>query len=306
VTLLLKDQAVVLLPVLLAAVLYARILGAPTRSYPEGYAALARRACFECAGLRRQRHLAIYVGAITAMTVVELVVRRVFVPEAEAPALDWGALHSVLRELKYTIALGGQEHLGAYVALAGAAVIVVLVAPGLAQARPAVTRLWLLATFAAFSTISSALFALIVSRSDLVFFPLWFYALFLCAAVAIVLRLVWPLRRLRAVSLAVLVLLIVLSGLASVRGGSAIQHSMGPRSELTLTFDYDFVYGRYARAATIPSRRAEMVKRVLRGVQVPGPVVGNDVRSLLLGRGRGSYPDVVRRDPNGFFSDDGH
>ena len=306
VTLLFKDQGVVLAPVILLLVPLWWALARGERC--ADYGALWTTVREGLRSLRRDRALGLYAAAIVGVAVLDLILRRIFVPEAETPKLGFHALSSFADQMRFTVALGGQQHLSAYAAVAEAALVVLLLVPPLARGRPDVaqplTTLWLVGLFGAASSVLSASFALIRSRSDLVLFPLWFYALFLCAAVGVVGLLAWRNVRLRLIVVLGVVALAAWSAVQSARGIGDIAGSMGPRSELTLLYDYDFAYGRYAATATVPPGRLAAVKRALARVGVTGPVAGGDIRPRLIELGRTAHPTVVPLSPNGFFSDE--
>jgi hypothetical protein len=112
--------------------------------------------------------------------------------------------------------------------------------------------------------------------------------------------LAWRDVRLRLIVVLSVVALAALSAVQRVRGIGDIAGSMGPRSELTLLYNYDFAYGRYGATATVPLARLAAVKRALARVGVTGPLADGDARQRLIELERTAHPTVVPLSPSGF------
>ena len=180
---------------LLAFIPLGAVLGADGAPPAMGYAETARAAALALRRTGLQRDLP-YAVAATAITATDLVLRKVFVSDAQTGPLD---PHSYFTQVKETIALAGTRNsFNAYLALGVALLVLVLLAPRVFGPEPQqrVRIAWIVSLFAVFAALCSAGFALLNARSDLVFLPLYFYALFLCAAALLLLELAksasWP------------------------------------------------------------------------------------------------------------------
>jgi hypothetical protein len=137
-----------------------------------------------------------YLAAVLIVAVSDLLALRFFVPDAVPQAFSYRQL---LTQIRHTVSLGGLS-LWFFYGLASTGLLAVMIlTPLLARSAPraAVFRAWALAWFALLAMTSSELFALSRSRSDLVYFPLLFFALFVCAAIELLLNLVWSSATLR-------------------------------------------------------------------------------------------------------------
>jgi hypothetical protein len=161
VTLLFTDQGVVMAPVilLLLPLWWALARGEGCADYGALWTTVRER----LRSLRRDRALGLYAAGVVGVAVLDLVLRRISLPEAETPKLGLHALSSFADQMRFTAALGGQQHLSAYAAVAEAALVVLLLVPPLARARPDVARplTTLVGLFGAASSVLSASVALI-------------------------------------------------------------------------------------------------------------------------------------------------
>jgi hypothetical protein len=214
--------------------------------------------------------------------VCDVLALRFFVPGAVPQGLS---PRELLNQVKHTVSFGG-VNLSLYYGLTATVLLgVVVLAPRLSRSRPqaALFPPWVFAWFALFAMATSQLFALSRSRSDLVYFPLLFFALFLCAAIEIVLRLAWPRTRFRFAAAATIGVLLVISLGASLSASWRIQQSMSRWSIQTLALNGSFVYGEYARRASIPTSRRHAVHQDLMMVGIQTPEAWDEaVRALCL------------------------
>lgn len=285
VTLLLKDPAVILAPVLILLALGADALNKQLRDITSApsYTGLRR-----LRGPRGRRAIRtgtlVYASTITAVTIADLTARRIFVPEAPTGPLVPNLPGA---QLKRTLSLTGDEFWPYYTGLAGALLIFVLATPRLARALPerGAGGYWITALFALFALACSISFSFVEARSDLVYFPLYFYALFVCCAIAIAVRL-WP-RPVLPCRVPLVGMVAALLGLVSltlsVRESVRVQRALAPDSIQSVAATYDLVFGDYSDV-TIPAERRRLALRDLRDAGIRGPIPGNDGLTWLYCR----------------------
>ncbi len=282
-TLLIKDQAMVLFPILAGTALLGGTLFEYERRRPSGepsYSTLFAtvRDRLRCSWRRRDTRL--YVWWVVASTLLDAIGWRLV-----APASNPTNLGSLVRQVVHTVSLGGAPYAVPYCVVAALAIATTMLAPclpGRLRVGLAVPWLTALASLAAFAC--SIGFALAASRSDLVQFPLYFYATMLGAVLLLVLRTVWGRRHLRWIALAIVAAPCVASLHLSIRESANIQRAMGPWSVETVVFSHDLIYGELASAATIPeARRATEVAR-LRRAGVTGPLPWAELWTKLCAR----------------------
>jgi hypothetical protein len=265
VTLLLKDQGLFLLPFLLAV---AFVGHAPRRyrsSYPDGTVGYGRlwnvlraeaKAQWACVDVR------VYAAAIAALSVADVIARFVFVGSVDTDQHSpWSEVVSQTGHV-FVLTGNGPSATPLYWAVAGGVLLLALMVPALLGAlrpRGDVATPWFVALLAVFGLVTSLGFAPARSAAYQVSFPLYFYALLLCATVLVILRMLAHNRRaVRAAALAVAVVGVV-SLVASIRGAADLQRAMGPWSIETIKYEYDLTYGPLAEMAKIPSARQDAV-----------------------------------------------
>jgi hypothetical protein len=297
VTLLVKDSAVVMAPVLLLG----GLLGQTLRDYdsaPE-YGRAWQAVKSAAARLMSQRELRRYAVAVVGLTIADLALRRALVAGAKTSV----SLHLYTAEIKRVLFLGGTGRW--WLAYAAATLLVaagMVLLPRLVRARGdrRLTRAWLFSLYGLVCVPIAAAPGLVYSRSDLVTLPLYFYAVFLCAGVfALVLAV--PRRAAPALTATAAALAIV-SVVASVHAGAGIQRAMGAKSVQKVAFDYDYVYGRLS-AAPLPPRRRASIRRELARVGIHGRRPDGTVLGVLVCEARSGSPWVVIPEVP-FFGDD--
>jgi hypothetical protein len=215
----------------------------------------------------------VYSLALVAISAADVLARFVFVGPVGTD--DHSAFSEFVSQIGHVVALAGSGPSATpiYSALAAGVVLLALLAPALAPARPAadLATPWMIALLAIFGLATSVGFAWARSSAYLVSFPLYFYALLLCATVLLMLRMLARHRRaVRAAGLAVAVVATV-SLVASTQMAADLQRAMSPWSIETLKAEYDFTYGPLGERARIPPARQEAVIAHLREVGLTGP-----------------------------------
>ena len=276
VTLLLKDQALFLLPVLLAVVFVGHAPRRYRSSYPDGalgYGRLWNVLRAEAKAQWARADVRVYSAAIVALSVADVIARFVFVGSVTTDQHSpWS---EVVSQTGHVFALTGTGPSATpiYWAAAGGVLLFALLAPALALTRPRgdVATPWLVALLAVFGLVTSLGFAPARSAAYQVSFPLYFYALLLSATVLLILRMLAGRHRAaRAAGLAVAVLAAI-SLVASIRGAADLQRAMSPWSIETLKYEYDLTHGPLADLAKIPSARQEAVNAHLAEVGLGEP-----------------------------------
>ena len=277
VSLLLKDQGLFLLPALLALALVGPAPRRYAERHPDGaldYGRLWSVLRDEAKAQWRRTDTRAYLVAIVALAVADVFARFVFVggpPDTGGPLDAWNDL---LLELGYVVGLAGPGQSEAlYWALAGFVLVIALVAPALAPRRAArdLATPWMVALFAVLGLATSIAFAPAQPTQHLVTFPLYFYALLVCASVVLAVRMLAPYRRaLRAAAVGIAAIGAV-SLVSSIRASTEVQHAMGPWSIDTLKYEYDYTYGPTADRMRIPPARRAAMKAHLAQVGLTGP-----------------------------------
>jgi hypothetical protein len=263
VTLFIKDQGIFLLPAL--ALVCVAAAGLRASSVREAVtAAFADRAAL------------VYVGAAGVLAVLVALARIVLVPEATPPGIS---VYGLIRAIGQGAAFSGEDEAApARLAIALLAVTAAAV-PMLARARPlAAPRNAAFGALAA--ALASCVYGLQYTRSDLVYFPLFFFGVFACSVVWLLLA--SGLRPARAGAAVVVAVLAVSAGFG-VRGSFGVQEAMAPWSVQTQAYDYEFIYGAY-RDAVMPAERRAKVKASLARAGITGYLGEDDVLPILACR----------------------
>ena len=297
----LKDQALVLLPVLAGLPIGARLI-ADAGSAP-GYRAILVDLRAAVAFTWRRRDLRWFVSSAVGVAALDFVLRRVFVPGGPSQ-LDLDAPGD---QARFVIEFAGHNHApAAYQAAAALAVAFVAAWPLLAGNRtdPVAANRWRIALLVGCATLSAMAFALVYARSDLVLYPLFFYSLFLCVTGSLVWRELKPSWRVPVGTAAISIAAVSL--IASIGASRAVQRAMSPWSVQTLDLNYQYLLGKAAnplnRVAIPAGRRADELAR-LRAAGVNG-YVGPEAAETLLCAARerasqGLAPRVLV--PNEYF-----
>jgi hypothetical protein len=276
VTLLLKDQGLFLLPVLLAV---AFVGHAPRRyrsSHPDGalgYARLWSVLRAEATAQWGRADIRVYSAAVVALALADVIARFVFVGEVTTD--EHSPWSEVVSQTGHVLVLtgNGPSATPIYWAVAGAVLVFALVAPALAptRSRDDLVVPWLLALLAIFGLVTSLGFAPARSAAYQVSFPLYFYALLLCATAVLVVRMLALHRRAAQAAAIAVAVLAAVSLVASIRGAVDLQHAMGPWSIETIKYEYDLTHGPLAELAEIPGERQEAVNAHLAEVGLAEP-----------------------------------
>ena len=261
VTLGLKDQALVLLPILAGLPIGARLVA--ETGWTPGYRRMLTDLRGALAWTWRRVDLRWFVSSAVGVAVLDFVLRRIFVPAAPSGL----GLDSLGDQARFVVELAGHTRApSAYHAAAALAVALVVAWPLVAGKRMdaiACSR-WRIALLAACAALSATAFALVYARSDLVLYPLFFYALFLCATASLVWRTMTGSLRI-PIAIAAICLAAV-SLMASIGASRAVQRSMSPWSVQTLDLGYQYLLGKYAnpfsREAIPDGRRADELARL--------------------------------------------
>ena len=276
VTLLLKDQGLFLLPVLLAVALAGRAPRRYRSSYSDGalgYARLWNVLRAEAKAQWARADIRVYSLVLGALSAADIVARFVFVGAVDTD--EHGPLSEIVSQLGQVVALAGNGPSATpiYWAVAAGVVLLALLAPALAprQATRDLAGPWMLTLLAIFGLVTSIGFAYARSASYLVSFPLYFYALLLCATGVLFRRMLAPRRRAALAAGLAVAALAAVSVVASVRGAADLQRAMSPRSIETLKFEYDLTHGPLADRARIPSARQAAVNAHLAEVGLSEP-----------------------------------
>jgi hypothetical protein len=240
VTLFVKDQGVLVLPALLLVVAFAA-----------------------GAGIRRDRLALTYAAVATGIAAADFVARAVFVPETAADGYS-------LNEFAHLVADAAAFPGGAS-DLPMALLVAALAAAGAWAWWRRGDRDPLLVAMAAslVAAVASCLYGLEDARTDLTYFPLYFFGVYVCCAAALVLRRVGGAGRTAA--LAVCGAAFAGSVGAAVHASYGAQEAMSGDSIQTLGFNYDLIYGVDA-GAPMPERRRRAAQRDLARVGVRGRV----------------------------------
>jgi hypothetical protein len=282
ITLLLKDQAVVLLPIIAGLPIGARLIA--DAGLAPGYRGILADLRTAVRATWRRRDLTWFVSSAVGVAALDLVLRRVFVPSAPSE-LGQHSLDQLGDQARFVVEFAGDDRApAAYLAVAALAVAVVAAWPLLAGKRtdPLAANIWRIALLAGCASLSAMAFALVKPRSDLVLYPLFLYALFLCATASLVWRLVKPSWRVPAAIAAISVAAVSLT--ASIGASREVQRAMSPWSLQTLDLNYQYLLGTWAHPlnrVSIPAgRRADELAR-LRAAGVNG-YVGQQAGETLL------------------------
>jgi len=276
VTLLLKDQGLFLLPVLLAVAFVGQAPRRYSSSHSDGalsYARLWNVLRAEAKAQWTHADIRVYSLALVALSAADVLARFVFVGPVGTDGHS--AFSEFVSQVGHVLALAGSGPSATpiYWALAAGVLLLVLFAPALAPRRSAgdLATPWMLALLAGFGLVASVGFAWARSSAYLVSFPLYFYALLLCATAVLVVRMLA--HRRRSLRTAVLGITVLAAGslVASIQQAADLQRAMSPWSIETLKSEYDFTYGPLADRAKIPPARQEPVNAHLREVGLTGP-----------------------------------
>jgi hypothetical protein len=214
-----------------------------------------------------------YSAAIVAVATADVIARFVFVGSVTTDEHSpWSEVVSQTGHV-FVLTGNGPSATPIYWAIAGAVVLFALLAPALARARtPAdVVTPWLIALLALFGLVTSLGFAPARSAAYQVSFPLYFYALLLCATVLLMLRMLADRPRAARVAAIAAGVVAATSLVASTRGAADLQRAMGPWSIETIKFEYDLTYGPLAERANLPSARQDAVNAHLAEVGLGEP-----------------------------------
>ena len=276
VTLLLKDQGLFLLPALLAVAFFGHAPRRYRSSHPDGalgYGRLWDVLRVEAKAQWARADIRVYSAAIVALSVADVIARFAFVGSVTTDQHSpWSEVVSQTGHVLVLTGIGPSAT-PIYWAVAAGVVLLALLAPALAPTRPAsdVATPWLIALLAVFGLVTSLGFAPARSAAYQVSFPLYFYALLLCATALLILRMLAQRRRAaRAAGLAVAALAAI-SLVASIRGAADLQRAMSPWSIETIKYEYDLTYGPLAERARIPSARRDAVNAHLAEVGLGEP-----------------------------------
>jgi hypothetical protein len=216
-----------------------------------------------------------------AIGAADLILRRVLVPSADTH-LTFHAPVYLAVEGRYVVELAGPNHLQTlYIGFAIVALGFIAFWPrlGAGMETPTQARYWWIAVFSVAACVVAASFSVLAARSDIAQFSIYFYALFVCATMALAWR-SSPGTLSKAALATAAVLLAALSITTSVRTSHRIQEAMGPWSVQTLDWNYRFLLGP-DRAAHNPAGRRLQERRMLRAVGVTGDVGGSAFGELL-------------------------
>lgn len=274
VTLLFKEQAVALLPVPIALALLWGIGGSHVDLSRDGrpsYGALFGAIRTEIKRSWAMRDLRLYVCALVAVVALALVARAAFVEQyrggSPSPHYLFALAHRV-------VSLSGGEfgEVGTWIAywfVAAASVALVVLLPRISPPGAGVrlARPWLLALLAGLSAVCSTAPGVFAGRADLVYFPLYFYALFLSSSAVLLFRVIGRRPMSRRLTAAALAGVAFASTAVSVRASVGVQRGMGSWSVQTLAWDYLYVYILGAKV-TIPHERRQATVAKLRRVGI--------------------------------------
>jgi hypothetical protein len=260
VTLFLKDQGVLLAPVLVLVAFIAALGGFPAlsdRICQLSAGSLLRASGRGVADAWRRRAVRVYLLVIIVLAIGDAIARSVLVPQATPSRLSLKWLGLALVE---AVSFAGHEdsHRDAALYTAFACVLFsFLIFVGL-RSHLKTRRLlipWLVAMFAAVAVAVSSLYGLDFARQDIADYPILFYGVFVSASVLLAVRMLDRHRRARALLIAGVGVLTVISTTASMRASVGVQRAMSGSSIQTLGYAYDFVYGPYATHADLPAQR---------------------------------------------------
>jgi hypothetical protein len=264
VTLLLKDQGLFLLPILLAVAFVGHAPRRYASSFSDGvigYARLWQVLRAEAKAQWARTDIRVYSAALVALSAADVVARLVFVGPVDTD--EHGPLSEIVTQVGHVVALAGSGATAApvYWAVAGSVLVFALIAPAFSprHASGDLVTPWILALLAIFGLVVSLGFAPARSAAYLVSFPLYFYALLLCATAVLILRMLAPHpRAVLAAGLGIAALSVV-SLVGSIGGAADLQRAMGPWSIETLKFEYDLTHGPLADRAKMPPARRDAV-----------------------------------------------
>ena len=285
VTLLLKDQGLLLLPVLAAVALAGLAPRRYAQRYPDGALEYGRlwsvlraetKAQWRCLDVRA------YLVAIVLLAVANVAARFAFVRDSPAPGGPVDILTTFLRQLGWAVDPAGLGVLRStmfewatpiYLGLAAIVLVFVLLAPTFMPRRPArdLATPWILGLFAILGLVATNAFAPIRTAPMVGNFPLYFYALLVCATVVLVVRMLAPHRRaLRAAAVGIAAFAVA-SLVSSIQASVDVQRGMGPSSIETFKYEYDVTYGRFSDRARMTAARRNGLRAHLREVGITGP-----------------------------------
>ena len=276
VTLLLKDQGLFLLPVLLAVAFLGGAAQRYRASHSDGaltYGRLWTVIRGEAKARWARMDIRVYALGLVALSAADVVARFVFVGPVDTD--EHSPFSEIVSQVDHVVALAGSGPSATpiYWALAAGVALLALLAPALAPVRPTADLVtpWILALLAMFGVVTSVGFAWARSSPYLVSFPLYFYALLLCATAVLMLRMLAAHRRAARAAAVALTAIAAVSVAASTHTAADLQRAMGPWSIETLKADYDFTYGPLADQAKIPAAREAALRARLEEVGLTGP-----------------------------------
>jgi hypothetical protein len=194
----------------------------------------------------------LYCSALAVMLIVFWLWRGVAVPQAASLKLDAGIFRRLITQLNNTIWLADHREYGRlFQGLAGLAFILALVYPFIRRNRSN----WEIAMGLLVLAGINCLPALYETRSNLVFFPTYFYTTGLVAIVAVYLELLRPNIAVRAG----LVLLLALELVISSRSNILTQESLSFYSITTIIENTYWAYDQEAIDILLPQRRQYLV-----------------------------------------------
>ncbi len=264
VTLLLKDQGLFLLPVLLTVAFAGRAPRRYRSSHSDGALSYERLWSVLRAEAKAQwarADIRVYSLALVALSAADIIARFVFVGAVDTD--EHGPVSEIVSQLGQVVVLAGNGPTATpiYWAVAAGVLLFALLVPALAprQATKDLAGPWMLSLLAIFGLVTSIGFAYARSASYLVSFPLYFYALLLCATGVLVFRMLATRPRATLAAGVVGAALAAVSLVASTGGAADLQRAMSPSSIETIKFEYDLTHGPLAERAKLPSARQDAV-----------------------------------------------
>jgi hypothetical protein len=276
VTLLLKDQALFLLPVLLVVAFAGQAPRRYRSTHSDGALSYGRlwgvlRA--EAKAQWARADIRVYSVALVALSAADVLARFVFIG---SPTTDGhNPLSEIVSQTGHALALAGTGPSATpiYWALATAVLLLALLAPALAPRRATadLATPWMLALLAAFGVVTSLGFSYARSAAYLVSFPLYFYALLLCLSVLLIVRMLAHHRRVLRAAVVAIAAVAGVSLVASIGAAADLQRAMSPWSIETLKYEYDLTHGPLGELAKLPPARQEAVNAHLAEVGLSEP-----------------------------------
>jgi hypothetical protein len=278
-TLLLKDQGILLLPVLIILAVIGALGGF------EGLAARMSEVSLRSLGGSlvygwTSSRVRLYSLIVSAIAVADAVARAVFVPSATPSG---PSLHGFVLTLTQTVTFPGSEKFSSALAYSAIAlglfcVVIVSAYSGRVIGTDRITP-WLIALFAMVCVAFTVVYGFHFGRADLVYFPMFFYGVFVSASLVVFARMLRGRGLVLFAGGTALIALVTVT--ASVRASIKLQRSMSRSSVQTLARNYEFTYGKYAAAARIPARRRANVEAELARVGIRGRLPHHAVFTYL-------------------------